>query len=298
MMVGQILFGNLGDTLGRKHALTVTLLVCASGAIGSAAFVFATVNGPSISAQLACWRFLLGIGAGGVYPLSAVIAKESVLLRRQSTPDDYTESTAVAIVFSMQGFGYLGSPLLMTLLVALPISTAARWRLQLGLGAVPVLIAAASTLRSKHTHKSVTVQADSNVDRICNGDNVISERKSFCTLLLDHKKLLIGTAGVWFLFDIEYYVSDKSIILFRTLVSAIVFTALMLALRSLSHVHVGQYTIHARGKSTAIYNQPCVQRYMLAAPRNRLHILLSCTQTQRFDLNLKLITDSAHTERC
>jgi MFS transporter, PHS family, inorganic phosphate transporter len=210
MMVGQILFGNLGDTLGRKHALTVTLLVCASGAIGSAAFVFATAKGPSISAQLACWRFLLGIGAGGVYPLSAVIAKESVLLRRQSTPDDYTESTAVAIVFSMQGFGYLASPLLMTLLVALPISTAAIWRLQLGLGALPVLIAAASALRSKHTHKSVTVQADNNVDRICNGDNVISERKSFCTLLRDHKKLLIGTAGVWFLFDIEYYVSSKS----------------------------------------------------------------------------------------
>jgi MFS transporter, PHS family, inorganic phosphate transporter len=209
MMVGQLLFGNLGDSLGRKHALTVTLLVCASGAIGSAAFVFSTARGPSISAQLAFWRFLLGIGAGGVYPLSAVIAKESVLLRRKSTPDDYTESTAVAIVFSMQGFGYLASPLLMTLLVALPISTAAVWRLQLGLGALPVLIAAASALRSKHA-KSVTVQADNNINSVSNGNNVISERKSFCTLLRDHKKLLIGTAGVWFLFDIEYYVSNTT----------------------------------------------------------------------------------------
>ena len=75
---------------------------------------------------------IAGIGAGGCYPLSAVLAKEAVNRSHNMSSSGLQESTAVALVFSMQGLGYLLSPLLMLVLLASPLGTDAVWRLHLG----------------------------------------------------------------------------------------------------------------------------------------------------------------------
>ena len=71
----QIIFGVLGDSLGRKPAFVMTCLLCIMGCLGSACVVDTAEFG--VYTQLAAWRFVLGLGVGGEYPLSATITSES-----------------------------------------------------------------------------------------------------------------------------------------------------------------------------------------------------------------------------
>src|SRR5260370_9228816 len=63
------MFGRLGDHLGRKSIYGHSLIVLAIGAVASA-------FSPNV-AWLLVFRFILGIGIGGDYPLSATLMSES-----------------------------------------------------------------------------------------------------------------------------------------------------------------------------------------------------------------------------
>jgi PHS family inorganic phosphate transporter-like MFS transporter len=65
---GALLFGRVADMLGRKRIYGVEVLVLAVGAIGCAL-------SPNIW-WLIGLRFILGIGIGGDYPVSATIMSE------------------------------------------------------------------------------------------------------------------------------------------------------------------------------------------------------------------------------
>lgn len=83
--------------------------------------------------MLAMWRFILGVGIGGEYPLSATISSESSTTK--------TRGRQTAAVFSMQGFGMLLAPLLALLLLSIfrEDQLDIVWRLLLAIGAVPGL---------------------------------------------------------------------------------------------------------------------------------------------------------------
>lgn len=66
--IGALLFGRVADMLGRKRIYGVEVLVLAFGAIGCA-------FSPNIW-WLIGLRFILGIGIGGDYPVSATIMSE------------------------------------------------------------------------------------------------------------------------------------------------------------------------------------------------------------------------------
>jgi len=66
--------GYAGDVFGRNHAMTFTLSLVTLAAMLSAAAPSGSSN--SVYATIIVMRFLLGIGAGGVYPLSATKASE------------------------------------------------------------------------------------------------------------------------------------------------------------------------------------------------------------------------------
>lgn len=80
MIIGQLIGGVLGDVLGRKTAMMLVMMLQIGGSLGSALFVSiddddydddADVGGGgggglTALEQLAIWRFVLGIGAGGV----------------------------------------------------------------------------------------------------------------------------------------------------------------------------------------------------------------------------------------
>ncbi|KAI4336678.1 hypothetical protein L6164_015174 [Bauhinia variegata] len=98
--IGQLLFGRLGDRIGRRrvYGLALMLMVLSSFACG---FSICTTRRTCVFLTLAFFRFFLGLGIGGDYPLSATIMSEFANKR--------TRGAFIAAVFSMQGFGILAS---------------------------------------------------------------------------------------------------------------------------------------------------------------------------------------------
>ena len=73
-IVGQVSMGYLGDLIGRNKALFFTLCLASLGALGSA--ILPDGNASSIYTIIIICRLVLGVGVGGVYPLSATKAAE------------------------------------------------------------------------------------------------------------------------------------------------------------------------------------------------------------------------------
>nr|XP_043612952.1 probable inorganic phosphate transporter 1-9 [Erigeron canadensis] len=96
-VVGQLVFGRLGDRVGRRHVYGVSLMMMVVGALGCG-FSLSRLSS-MVFVSLGFFRFLLGIGIGGDYPLSATIMSEFA--------NKKTRGAFIAGVFSMQGFGIL-----------------------------------------------------------------------------------------------------------------------------------------------------------------------------------------------
>jgi MFS family permease len=68
-VLGMLGMGYLGDALGRKRAMVVTLAIQVAGAVGCSLLTWGSVQ--TIYAVFCASRLLLGVGVGGMYPLSA-----------------------------------------------------------------------------------------------------------------------------------------------------------------------------------------------------------------------------------
>ena len=129
--LGALMFGRIADLLGRKHVYWLVAAVMAVAAIGSALAPTYWV--------LIGFRFLLGFGVGGDYPVSAVLMSEYANRKDRGK--------LVGLVFSTQALGLIVGPLVALALLGAGTSTAMTWRILLGLGAVPA--AAVIYLRRK-----------------------------------------------------------------------------------------------------------------------------------------------------
>jgi MFS transporter, PHS family, inorganic phosphate transporter len=163
-------------------------------------------------------RFILGLGIGGDYPVSAVLMSE------YSNRKD--RGRLVGLVFSMQALGLIIGPLVALVLLSSGISTNLTWRLLLGLGALPA--AGVVYLRSRMPESPrYLAQVQGESDRAAAelgqfSDGVIAtpaekvdgtSRMGIRAFLSNRKLLLIlfGTAGSWFLFDYAYYGNTLSL---------------------------------------------------------------------------------------
>ena len=88
----QLFFGYLGDKMGRKRVYGVTLLIMIVCSICSGLSMGNTAT--SVITTLCFFRFWLGFGIGGDYPLSATIMSEYANTR--------TRGGFIAAVFAMQ----------------------------------------------------------------------------------------------------------------------------------------------------------------------------------------------------
>ncbi|KAF9176877.1 Inorganic phosphate transporter pho84 [Haplosporangium sp. Z 767] len=137
--IGQIGFGYLADKLGRKRMYGVELLIIIVATFGQA--LCGDSFALSLPMGIVLWRFILGVGVGGDYPLSAVITSEFATTHRRGA--------MMAAVFAMQGFGYLTTGMVaIALLLAFrplieidPQNLDYVWRCLIGLGCVPALVA-------------------------------------------------------------------------------------------------------------------------------------------------------------
>jgi PHS family inorganic phosphate transporter-like MFS transporter len=222
-LLGQLLFGYLGDKLGRKKVYGITLIIMSVCAIGSA-FSFTTPS-MSIVASLSIWRIMLGIGIGGEYPLSAVLTSEYANVSNRGSQ--------IAAVFAMQGFGQLfGAAVVLILLEIFPSDDYLDyvWRLALAIGVIPAMITAYFRFQIPETPRFLmdvkedykeTIEAYNQLKKTqyihateLNPDKVIiketqkdkdKHKTTFWQMFKIHYPLLIGTGLTWFLVDIAFY---------------------------------------------------------------------------------------------
>ena len=209
---GALAFGRLADLVGRKKVYTLVAAIMILGALASSlatGYLFLVVS-----------RFVLGLGVGGDYPVSAVLMSE------YSNRND--RGRLVGLVFSMQALGLVVGPLVALALIGSGLGDDLIWRLLLGLGALPA--AAVIYLRSKMP-ESPRFQMAQGISPSVAGAELSSfsegaiavgapatraippARLGLAALLSDRKllRLLIGTAGSWFVFDYAYYGNTLSL---------------------------------------------------------------------------------------
>ena len=193
-VVGMILFGLVGDYLGRRTGVLITGTLVAVGSILSACCVRS--EQVSLMTQLAIYRTLLGVGIGGEYPLSATMASEGA--------DAKVRGRVVAGVFSMQGVGMLFSSLLGYILIKSGASLEFTWRFLLAFGAVPALVALYFRLQMK---ESVTnaAQSDAKTRNIATLSSGSSKWRQSLAIMNEYKIPLMATTMAWFLLDVTFY---------------------------------------------------------------------------------------------
>ncbi len=137
MVIGQLIGGALGDLIGRQSAMYVVMCLQIVSSLGSSMIVGSDISMHfdllglewSVFQQLSAWRFILGIGCGGVYPLAALLSSESQSNSpssqtqqvhqelQQSSQDRILSLKMLATTFSMQGVGFVSVPIIGILLL-------------------------------------------------------------------------------------------------------------------------------------------------------------------------------------
>ncbi|HEY2264532.1 MAG TPA: MFS transporter, partial [Streptosporangiaceae bacterium] len=128
--LGALVFGRFADVAGRRRVYWLVAAIMVAGAVGSAL-------APSFWV-LIVFRFVLGFGVGGDYPVSAVMVSEYANRKDRGK--------LVGMVFGAQALGLVVGPLIALALLGAGAGDGLAWRLMLGLGAVPA--AAVVWLRS------------------------------------------------------------------------------------------------------------------------------------------------------
>jgi MFS family permease len=181
--LGALIFGRYADVVGRKRVYWLVAAIMIVGALGSA------LSGSFW--MLIGFRFLLGIGVGGDYPVSAVMVSEYANRKDRGK--------LVGMVFGTQALGLIVGPLIALALLGSGASDDTAWRVLLALGAVPA--AAVIYLRCRMPESPrYRVQVAGRAGRP-------QPRAGLRDFLTSRRWLitLAGTAGCWFLLDYAYY---------------------------------------------------------------------------------------------
>ncbi|MQM20140.1 hypothetical protein Taro_053156 [Colocasia esculenta] len=230
---GQLFFGWLGDKMGRKKVYGMTLMLMVLCSIASGLSLGHTAKGTI--ATLCFFRFWLGFGIGGDYPLSATIMSEYA--------NKKTRGAFIAAVFAMQGFGILAGGM-----VAIIVSSAFKskypapsyaedptgstvpeadyvWRLILMFGALPAALTYYWRMKMPETARYTALVAKNAKQAAADMSKVLQmeieeEQAKVEQLSKDqsnsyglfsrefarrHGLHLLGTTTTWFLLDIAFY---------------------------------------------------------------------------------------------
>ncbi|KAI3879560.1 hypothetical protein MKX03_005698 [Papaver bracteatum] len=225
-LTGQLFFGWLGDKMGRKKVYGMTLMIMVICSIAS------------VIATLCFFRFWLGFGIGGDYPLSATIMSEYA--------NKKTSGAFISAVFAMQGFGILAGGIVAPIVSAAfkanfsapsyeanaSTSTGPEadyiWRIILMFGAIPAALTYYWRMKMPETARYTALvaknarQAATDMSKVLNVEIQEEQEKIeqitndarnsfglFSKQFLHRYGLhLLGTTSTWFLLDIAFYSSN------------------------------------------------------------------------------------------
>jgi len=221
---GAFIFGRIADVFGRKKIYGLEAALMVLGAVLSSI-------APDVGA-LIVFRFILGLGIGGDYPVSAVLMSEFANRKDRGK--------LVGLVFSMQALGLIVGPIVALTLLGAGLGHELAWRLMLGLGALPAAAVVYYRRRMPESPRYVeralgeSERASKDVVRYSEGMVVANAtngtangiapagvgvsptekpvatkryRMSFGQFLSDPRYMLylLGTAGTWFILDYAFY---------------------------------------------------------------------------------------------
>jgi MFS transporter, PHS family, inorganic phosphate transporter len=197
--IGALLFGRIADMLGRKRIYGTEILVLGAGAIACA-------FSPNIW-WLIGFRFVLGVGIGGDYPVSATIMSEYAGKAHRGM--------LVSMVFAMQAAGLIIGPLLAALLLSTHLSHDIIWRILVSFGAIPALAVYGARRHLKESPRFLKAagQEEDETGNLRNSQQFDKKTHSVSFWdgfhrLVDDKRILvrlIGASAAWFLMDFAYY---------------------------------------------------------------------------------------------
>jgi MFS transporter, PHS family, inorganic phosphate transporter len=197
--IGALLFGRVADMVGRKRIYGVEVLVLAAGAIACA-------FSPNIW-WLIGFRFILGIGIGGDYPVSATIMSEYAGKAHRGM--------LVTLVFAMQAAGLIVGPLLAAALLSTHISHDIIWRVLVAFGALPALAVYGARRHLKESPRFLKAvgQEEDAAGKLKKAGHYDAKTHSvsfwdgYHRLIDDRLVLvrLVGASAAWFLMDFAYY---------------------------------------------------------------------------------------------
>jgi MFS transporter, PHS family, inorganic phosphate transporter len=195
-VMGMVGMGYLGDVIGRRRALLLTLGFIIVGALGSGLFSWGA-DGTVYGVICAC-RILTGIGVGGIYPLSASEASEG------SAADEHA-GTRVGWAFFWQTPGAMAPYVIAWLMLvghpsyaAIARPSSLLFRLLFVIGAVP----AAVVWRAAYLEPEN--EACARARKKAAGTGGASPLRE-ALAHPEYFKTLVGTGGTWFIYDIAYY---------------------------------------------------------------------------------------------
>ncbi|EFJ36431.1 hypothetical protein SELMODRAFT_78488 [Selaginella moellendorffii] len=228
-LAGQLFFGWLGDKMGRKKVYGITLLLMVICSIASGLSFGHTAK--SVMTTLCFFRFWLGFGIGGDYPLSATIMSEYANTK--------TRGSFIAAVFAMQGLGILAGGTVSLIVAAAfrkafpapifsvnPVASTPPeadyvWRLIFMFGALPAAATFYSRMKmpetarytalvegnlkqaAKDMSKVLEVEVGAEAAKIQGATNKYGLfTRAFARR---HGLQLLGTTTTWFFLDIAFY---------------------------------------------------------------------------------------------
>ncbi|KAL3578039.1 hypothetical protein D5086_019543 [Populus alba] len=195
-LAGQLFFGWLGDKMGRKKVYGITLILMVLCSLASGLSFGSSANGAMTT--LCFFRFWLGFGIGGDYPLSATIMSEYA--------NKKTRGAFIAAVFAMQGFGILAGGIVALVVSAAfdhafktptyhenPAASLAPqadyiWRIILMFGAIPAALTFYWRMKMPETARYTALvaknakQAASDMSKVLNVEIEVEEEKPLLSL--------------------------------------------------------------------------------------------------------------------
>jgi MFS family permease len=184
---GGLIFGAVGDRIGRAKTLTLTVLIY-SVCTGLSAFSTGWID-------FACYRFLTGLGVGGVFGLAVALVADGLPERSRTgalgTLQALSAVGNISAGLISMGMGKLGS--------AGHINPANAWKYMFLIGALPAFLCVFLQVRLKEPEKWVKAREEGRLTGAKFGSyaSLFGEERWRTPALLGMMLCVSGVVGLW-----------------------------------------------------------------------------------------------------
>jgi len=184
---GGLIFGAVGDRVGRARTLTVMILLYA---------VFTGLSALSVGwLDFALYRFITGLGVGGVFGLAVALIADAV--------PDQSRTGALGTLQALSAVGNIAAGLISmgvgSLIENKTIQPEGSWKVMFLVGAVPALICGVFSWRLKEPEKWVLAREQGRQSNVAFGSytSLFGEARWRKPALLGMVLCISGVIGLW-----------------------------------------------------------------------------------------------------